>query len=114
MPAMKRASRRMLRACEGCSSETIKSVSQFAKGQVAAMVAAQRADASSTSVAFNGPDGKPDLTTRPISPARSVLLNLWATWCVPCREEMPALNALEKEMGSDKFQVVAGQYRHWR
>lgn len=36
-----------------------------------------------------------------------VLLNLWATWCGPCREEMPALDHLQKEMGSDKFQVVA-------
>jgi thiol-disulfide isomerase/thioredoxin len=36
-----------------------------------------------------------------------VLLNLWATWCAPCREEMPALAKLEKELGSDKFQVVA-------
>jgi thiol-disulfide isomerase/thioredoxin len=34
-------------------------------------------------------------------------LNLWATWCGPCREEMPALDRLQKEMGSDKFEVVA-------
>ena len=36
-----------------------------------------------------------------------VLLNLWATWCLPCRKEMPALDRLQAEMGSDKFQVVA-------
>ena len=36
-----------------------------------------------------------------------VLLNLWATWCAPCREEMPALERLQKSLGSDKFQVVA-------
>ncbi len=36
-----------------------------------------------------------------------VLLNLWATWCVPCREEMPDLNELQGAMGSDKFQVLA-------
>ena len=36
-----------------------------------------------------------------------VLLNLWATWCAPCREEMPALDRLEKAIGSDKFEVVA-------
>jgi len=35
-----------------------------------------------------------------------VLLNLWATWCAPCREEMPALSRLQKQLGSDKFQVV--------
>ena len=36
-----------------------------------------------------------------------VLLNLWATWCVPCREEMPALDALEAELGGQDFAVVA-------
>ena len=36
-----------------------------------------------------------------------VLLNLWATWCLPCRKEMPALDRLQRQMGSDKFQVVA-------
>jgi thiol-disulfide isomerase/thioredoxin len=36
-----------------------------------------------------------------------VLLNLWATWCAPCREEMPALDKLQAELGSDKFEVVA-------
>src|SRR5436190_17488846 len=36
-----------------------------------------------------------------------VLLNLWATWCLPCRKEMPALDRLQKDIGSDKFEVVA-------
>jgi thiol-disulfide isomerase/thioredoxin len=36
-----------------------------------------------------------------------VLLNLWATWCLPCRKEMPALDRLQAELGSDKFEVVA-------
>lgn len=36
-----------------------------------------------------------------------VLLNLWATWCVPCRKEMPGLDRLQTELGSDKFEVVA-------
>jgi thiol-disulfide isomerase/thioredoxin len=38
---------------------------------------------------------------------RTVLLNLWATWCVPCRREMPALDALQAKLGGPKFQVVA-------
>ena len=36
-----------------------------------------------------------------------VLLNLWATWCLPCRKEMPALDRLQATLGSDQFQVVA-------
>lgn len=36
-----------------------------------------------------------------------VLLNLWATWCWPCREEMPSLERLQKALGSDRFEVVA-------
>ena len=37
---------------------------------------------------------------------RVVLLNLWATWCAPCREEMPGLDKLQAALGSDKFEVV--------
>jgi thiol-disulfide isomerase/thioredoxin len=38
---------------------------------------------------------------------RAVLFNLWATWCVPCRKEMPALDALQARLGGDHFDVVA-------
>ncbi|MBV1698956.1 MAG: TlpA family protein disulfide reductase [Hyphomicrobiales bacterium] len=38
---------------------------------------------------------------------RTVLLNLWATWCVPCRREMPALDKLQSELGGTGFEVVA-------
>ena len=37
---------------------------------------------------------------------QALLVNFWATWCAPCREEMPALNALQKELGGADFQVV--------
>ncbi len=37
---------------------------------------------------------------------RYVLLNFWATWCAPCREEMPALDRLQGELGGDRFAVV--------
>ena len=38
---------------------------------------------------------------------KTVLLNVWATWCVPCREEMPALDRLQRELGGPDFEVVA-------
>lgn len=38
---------------------------------------------------------------------RVILLNLWATWCAPCRKEMPDLNRLQTELGSADFEVVA-------
>ena len=37
---------------------------------------------------------------------RVVLLNIWATWCVPCREEMPTLDALQEKMGGGDFHVL--------
>jgi thiol-disulfide isomerase/thioredoxin len=38
---------------------------------------------------------------------RIVLLNLWATWCVPCRKEMPALESLQTRLGGPNFEVIA-------
>jgi thiol-disulfide isomerase/thioredoxin len=35
-----------------------------------------------------------------------VLLNFWATWCAPCREEMPSLQTLQNTLGGEDFQVV--------
>jgi thiol-disulfide isomerase/thioredoxin len=52
-----------------------------------------------------------DVAGKPLSLAdwrgRTVLLNLWATWCVPCRKEMPALEALQQRLGGPGFEVVA-------
>ena len=38
---------------------------------------------------------------------RVVLVNFWATWCAPCRREMPALVKLQDELGGKGLQVVA-------
>jgi thiol-disulfide isomerase/thioredoxin len=38
---------------------------------------------------------------------RIVLLNIWATWCGPCTEEMPMLDRLQEKLGSADFEVVA-------
>ena len=36
-----------------------------------------------------------------------VLLNIWATWCPPCREEMPSMERLHRELGAEGLRVVA-------
>jgi thiol-disulfide isomerase/thioredoxin len=56
-------------------------------------------------LAFDDADGKP----RKLSDwrGRTVLVNLWATWCLPCRREMPALDALQAKLGGPDFEVVA-------
>jgi len=38
---------------------------------------------------------------------RVVLLNIWATWCAPCREEMPSMQRLYEEFGEDDFEILA-------
>jgi thiol-disulfide isomerase/thioredoxin len=54
---------------------------------------------------FDDAEGK----TRTLADFRGkvVLLNLWATWCEPCREEMPALDRLQAKLGGERFHVVA-------
>ena len=89
--------------CEG-ARERLASLAPLFSGQVAAMSFVDRPRLLGDLV-FNGPDGKP--RTMADFSGKTVLLNLWATWCVPCREEMPALNALQKNLGSDRFEVVA-------
>jgi len=37
---------------------------------------------------------------------KTTLVNIWATWCEPCREEMPTLNALQIVMAGQNFQVI--------
>ncbi len=55
-------------------------------------------------VSFTDPDGN-DLTLENYE-GQYVLLNFWATWCAPCREEMPALDALQRDLGGEEFAVI--------
>ena len=75
----------------------------FAKGEVAAFRVAD-APRALGDLAFNDPEGKP-VTLASLGNGAS-LVNFWATWCVPCRTEMPTLDRLEGEMGGESFSVV--------
>ncbi len=89
--------------CEG-TVEKAASLKPFTTGDVAAMIAVTE-PLMISEVAFKDAAEK-DVSLKDFA-GKTVLLNLWATWCVPCREEMPALNALQEAEGSDKFQVLA-------
>ncbi len=89
--------------CEAAKGQAA-ALAPFTTGEVAAMVAAQK-PLSLQNVAFKGVDDKA-LSIKDFA-GRTVLLNLWATWCIPCREEMPALNSLQKSLGNERFEVVA-------
>lgn len=73
-------------------------------GKMAAFVK-KKAPEALPEITFNDATGK-TLTLADFK-GKAVLLNLWATWCAPCREEMPALDRLQKDLGGEKFEVVA-------
>jgi thiol-disulfide isomerase/thioredoxin len=79
-------------------------MNDLSKGHMAAFVFRKEPEALAE-VKFQDEQGK----ERTLADWRGkvVLLNLWATWCVPCRKEMPGLDRLQQELGSDKFEVVA-------
>jgi thiol-disulfide isomerase/thioredoxin len=78
-------------------------IAPFARGEVAA-VSVAKSPLKVPNLAFQDAAGKP--LTLENWRGRIVLVNLWATWCVPCRKEMPALEALEKKLGGPNFEVV--------
>src|SRR5580704_5833473 len=84
--------------------ELAKKLGPLARGEVAAVNIA-KSPLKVPNLAFHDASGKPLTLDR--WRGRTVLLNLWATWCVPCRKEMPALDALEQRLGGPGFEVVA-------
>jgi thiol-disulfide isomerase/thioredoxin len=79
-------------------------IAPLAHGEVAAFAVAQK-PFRVPNLAFKDAQGR-DKTLSDWH-GRTVLLNLWATWCVPCRREMPTLDALQSKLGGPGFEVVA-------
>jgi thiol-disulfide isomerase/thioredoxin len=76
----------------------------FATGELAALLPAD-APTDFSSLILRTPDGG----ERRLSElaGQAFVLNMWATWCVPCRTEMPHLQALQEKRGGSDFSVVA-------
>src|SRR6195952_740161 len=90
-------------ACAG-AVDLARKIGPLAHGEVAALTMAT-SPLKLPDLAFEDAEGKP----RKLSDWRgkTVLVNLWATWCVPCRKEMPALDSLQTKLGGKDFEVVA-------
>ena len=74
----------------------------LAHGEVAAFIPAEK-PRPMQNLPFNSDNGETSLSA---FKGKTVLMNLWATWCVPCREEMPTLDALQAKLGGPGFEVV--------
>ena len=86
------------------SAARLPQIAAASQGDVAAFTAL-KVPRPMVDISFLGPDG----ASKKLSDFRgkAVLLNLWATWCVPCREEMPSLDRLQAAAGGQNFEVVA-------
>jgi thiol-disulfide isomerase/thioredoxin len=84
--------------------DTAKRIAPLAHGEVAALTMASK-PLKLPDLAFEDADGKPKKLSD--WQGKTVLVNLWATWCVPCRKEMPALERLQAKLKGPNFEVVA-------
>jgi thiol-disulfide isomerase/thioredoxin len=83
---------------------TAKRIAPLAHGEVAALTMAS-APLKLPDLVFEDAEGKPKRLSE--WQGKTVLVNLWATWCVPCRKEMPALERLQSKLKGPNFEVVA-------
>lgn len=92
----------MVQAC-AAKGDLAEAVVGAARGDVAALLAAKTPEPLGE-LAFEDPQGRQ--MTLAAHAGKALLVNLWATWCIPCREEMPALDRLQQKAGGTDFEVV--------
>jgi thiol-disulfide isomerase/thioredoxin len=90
--------------CPADSAKLAATLAPLAKGELAALSVAGEPRRPGP-FAFER-DGGGKVTLADFK-GRAVLFNLWATWCAPCRAEMPSLDRLEAAKGGPGFEVVA-------
>jgi thiol-disulfide isomerase/thioredoxin len=83
--------------------ETARAIDSLAGGKIAAFQLTRK-PVDLSQIAYFGTDGA--ATTLGENSGRVTLVNLWATWCAPCRWEMPALDRLQGELGGETFAVL--------
>jgi thiol-disulfide isomerase/thioredoxin len=84
--------------------DTARRIAPLAQGEVAALTMASK-PLKLPDLAFEDSSGQPKKLSD--WQGKTVLVNLWATWCVPCRKEMPALDRLQTKLKGPNFEVVA-------
>jgi thiol-disulfide isomerase/thioredoxin len=89
--------------CEG-AVEAARRLKPLVHGEMAALTLSET-PRRIPDLSFRDRDGRPVRLAD--FRGQSVLLNLWATWCIPCRKEMPALDRLQGRINGKDFAVVA-------
>jgi thiol-disulfide isomerase/thioredoxin len=90
-------------ACPAASAAIADKLRPLAKGEIAALNV-DKMPRPASDLMFVGAQGQ-KLKLADFK-GRAIVLNLWATWCEPCRAEMPTLDKLQAEAGGPKFEVV--------
>lgn len=90
-------------ACQAADSR-LSALRPLARGDMAAFVVPKQSQLLPNLSLRDGTDAQRQLSDWQ---GRTVLMNIWATWCAPCRHEMPALDRLQATLGSDDFEVLA-------
>jgi len=89
-------------ACDMAEARATR-LADLASGDLAAFTLARK-PVNLSELAFRDENSAP-MTLAAFS-GKTVLVNLWATWCAPCRREMPALDRLQQALGGEQFEVV--------